>query len=138
LTEDLRRFGPPPSLDEIEELAHRVFASLPEAFTAPCAGIAIRVMDFADEETLAEMGVESPFDLAGLYRGAPLTAKGTADVTQHLDMVLLFRRPLLDWWSEDEMPFEDLIRHVLIHEIGHHYGFSDADMECIEAAAAEP
>jgi predicted Zn-dependent protease with MMP-like domain len=132
-SDDLRQFGPPPSLDEIEELAHRIFASLPAAFTAPCKGIAIRVLDFAEDEILAEMEIESPFDLAGLYRGAPLTAKGAADFSQHLDMVLLFRRPLLDWWAEDGMAFEDLIRHVLVHEIGHHFGFSDDDMERIEA-----
>jgi predicted Zn-dependent protease with MMP-like domain len=132
---DLRRFGRPPSLDEVEEMAHRVFAALPEAFTARCRGIAIRVLDFADDATLAEMGIESPFDLAGLYRGAPLTARGAADLTQHLDMVFLYRRALLDWWAEENEDFEDIVRHVLIHEIGHHFGFSDDDMERIEAAA---
>ena len=135
---DLRRFGPPPSLDEIEELAHRLFAALPRAFTAPCQGIAIRVVDFAEDEILAEMGIESPFELAGLYRGAPLTVRGAAETAQHLDMVLLFRRALLDWWAEDGTDFEDLVRHVLVHEIGHHYGFSDADMERIEDEATSP
>ena len=133
---ELRSFGTPPSLDEVEELAHRVFAGLPQAFTARCQGLAIRVLDFADDATLAEMGIESPFELAGLYRGAPLTARGAADVTQHLDMVFLYRRALLDWWAEDGMDFEDLVRHVLIHEIGHHFGLSDADMERIEEAAS--
>ena len=132
---ELRSFGTPPSLDEVEELAHRVFAGLPKAFTAPCQGLAIRVLDFADDATLSEMGIESPFELAGLYRGAPLTGRGAADVTQHLDMVFLYRRALLDWWAEDGMSFEDLVRHVLIHEIGHHYGLSDADMERIEEGA---
>ena len=134
---DLRKFGPPPSLDEVEELAHRVFAALPEAFTARCKGIAIRVLDFADDATLTEMGIESPFDLAGLYRGAPLTVRGAADLTQHLDMVFLYRRALLDWWAEENEDFEDLVRHVLIHEIGHHFGFSDDDMERIEHEAGE-
>jgi len=129
---ELRRFGPPPSLGEIEEIAHRVFAGLPEAFTARCEGVAIRVLDFPEDETLAEMGIDSPFDLAGLYRGAPLTQKGAGDFAQTLDMVFLYRRPLLDWWAEEEMPLEDLVRHVLIHEIGHHFGFSDEDMERIE------
>jgi predicted Zn-dependent protease with MMP-like domain len=132
---DLRRFGAPPSLSEIEELAQRIFAGLPRAFTARCQGLAIRVLDFADDETLAEMGIESPFDLAGLYRGAPLTVRGAADVTQHLDMVFLYRRALLDWWAEEDENFEDLVRHVLVHEIGHHFGFSDADMERIEGEA---
>jgi predicted Zn-dependent protease with MMP-like domain len=131
---DLRRFGAPPSLDEIEEIAHRVFAALPAAFTARCEGLAIRVLDFAEDETLAEMGIDSPFDLAGLYRGAPLTQKGAGDFAQALDMVFLYRRPLLDWWAEEGIEFEDLVRHVLIHEIGHHFGFSDEDMERIEAA----
>ena len=129
---ELRKFGRPPSLDEIEEMAHRVFAALPEAFTARCQGIAIRVLDFADDETLAEMGIESPFELAGLYRGAPLTARGAADLTQHLDMVFRYRRALLDWWAEEDEDFEHLVRHVLIHEIGHHFGFSDEDMDRIE------
>jgi predicted Zn-dependent protease with MMP-like domain len=132
---DLRKFGRPPSLDEVEEMAHRVFEALPVAFTARCKGIAIRVLDFADDATLAEMGIESPFDLAGLYRGAPLTGRGAADLTQHLDMVFLYRRALLDWWAEENEDFEDLVRHVLIHEIGHHFGFSDDDMHRIEAEA---
>ena len=132
---DLRRFGAPPSLDEIEEIAHRVFAALPAAFTARCEGLAIRVLDFAEDETLAEMGIDSPFDLAGLYRGAPLTQKGAGDFAQALDMVFLYRRPLLDWWAEEGIEFEDLVRHVLIHEIGHHFGFSDEDMERIEAGS---
>jgi len=132
---DLRKFGRPPSLGEVEEMAQRVFAALPEAFKARCKGIAIRVLDFADDATLSEMGIESPFDLAGLYRGAPLTVRGAADLTQHLDMVFLYRRALLDWWAEEDEDFEDLVRHVLIHEIGHHFGFSDDDMERIEAEA---
>jgi predicted Zn-dependent protease with MMP-like domain len=133
--QDLRRFGPPPSLDEIAEIAHRVFAALPATFTARCQGVAIRVLDFPEGETLAEMGIDSPFDLAGLYRGAPLTQKGAGDFAQVLDMVFLYRRPLLDWWAEEDMAFEDLIRHVLVHEIGHHFGLSDDDMERIEAGA---
>ena len=131
----LRDFGTPPTIDELAEIAHRVFAALPVAFTAPCQGLAIRVLDFPEDETLAEMGIDSPFDLAGLYRGAPLTQKGAGDFAQVLDMVFLYRRPLLDWWVEEETELEDLVRHVLIHEIGHHFGFSDADMERIESEA---
>jgi predicted Zn-dependent protease with MMP-like domain len=132
---ELRRFGPPPNIDEIAEIAQRVFGALPETFTARCQGVAIRVLDFPEGETLAEMGIDSPFDLAGLYRGAPLTQKGAGDFAQVLDMVFLYRRPLLDWWAEEDMAFEDLIRHVLVHEIGHHFGLSDDDMERIEAGA---
>ncbi|HVO01590.1 MAG TPA: metallopeptidase family protein [Candidatus Cybelea sp.] len=134
MAEELRRFGLAPTLAEIEEMAHRIFAQLPKAFTARCQGLAIRVLDFAEDETLSEMGIESPFDLAGLYRGAPLTVKGAGDFAKALDLVFLYRRPLIDWWAEDEVGFEDLVRHVLIHEIGHHFGFSDADMERIEAS----
>ena len=126
-----------PSLDELEVLAQEAYRRLPHKFRSLCEGLVIRVEDFADDETLAEMEIESPFELAGLYRGAPLTARGAADLTQHLDMVFLYRRALLDWWSEDTMDFEDLVRHVLIHEIGHHFGFSDDDMERIEAEAAQ-
>ena len=133
----LRSFGQPPSLGEIEELARRIFDELPAAFTAPCRNIAIRVADFADDDTLREMAIESPFDLAGLYRGAPLTAKGANDFTQHLDMIFLYRRPMIDWWAEDDVPFEEVVRHLLIHEIGHHFGFSDEDMERIEQADNE-
>jgi predicted Zn-dependent protease with MMP-like domain len=132
---DLRRFGAPPSIDELAEIAQRVFAALPAAFTARCRGLAIRVLDFAEDETLAEMDIDSPFDLAGLYRGAPLTEKGAGDFAQALDMVFLYRRPLLDWWAEEGVELEDLIRHVLIHEIGHHFGFSDDDMDRIEAGS---
>jgi predicted Zn-dependent protease with MMP-like domain len=131
----LRRFGPPPTAGEIEELARRILATLPPALLAHCEGLAIRVEDFADDEILEEMEIDSPFDLAGLYRGSPLPVKGAGATAQHLDTVLLFRRAMLDWWAEDEMPFEDLVRHLLIHEIGHHFGFSDADMERIERAA---
>jgi predicted Zn-dependent protease with MMP-like domain len=134
-SDGLRRFGPPPTAGEIEECARRVLATLPPALLAHCQHLAIRVEDFADDETLAETGIESPFDLAGLYRGSPLPVKGAGETAQHLDTVLLFRRPMLDWWAEDEMPFDDLVRHLLIHEIGHHFGFSDADMERIEQAA---
>jgi predicted Zn-dependent protease with MMP-like domain len=132
---DLRRFGAAPSLGEIEEIAQRVFAELPGVFTARCQGLAIRVLDFAEDDVLAEMGIDSPFDLAGLYRGAPLTEKGAGDFAQSLDMVFLYRRPLLDWWSEEGIALEDLVRHVLIHEIGHHFGFSDDDMDRVEAGA---
>jgi predicted Zn-dependent protease with MMP-like domain len=129
---DLRRFGAPPSIDEIAEIAQRVFAALPAAFTARCQGLAIRVLDFPEDETLAEMGIDSPFDLAGLYRGAPLTRKGAGDFAQALDMVFLYRRPLLDWWAEEGMDLEELVRHVLVHEIGHHFGFSDEDIERLQ------
>ena len=130
-----RRFGKPPSLADIEAIAAREFARLPAILAARCRGVAIRVEEFPDEETLVEMEIDSPFGIAGLYHGTPITAKSVADIVMNVDVVLLYRRPMLDWWAEDEMDFEDLVRHVLIHEIGHHFGFSDADMERIESEA---
>ena len=127
----LRSFGAPPSLGEIEEMGRRAMDALPRAFRDRCGAVAIRAMDFADEETLAEMGIDDPFELAGLYRGVPLTERGHDDPTG-IDIVFLYRRPILDWWAEEEMALEDLIRHLVVHEIGHHFGFSDEDMESIE------
>ncbi|TDQ78570.1 putative Zn-dependent protease with MMP-like domain [Dongia mobilis] len=132
--DSLRHFGPPPSLGEIEEMGRRAYDALPPAFIARCGPVAIRAEEFADPETLEEMGIEDPFELAGLYRGVPLTERGHDDPVG-IDMVFLYRRPILDWWAEEEMEFEDLIRHLIVHEIGHHFGFSDEEMEAIETAA---
>ncbi len=134
---DGREFGVPPSLAEMEAMAARAFAGLPAVFTALCRNLVIRVEDFPDEDVLAEMGIESPFDLAGLYQGVPLTQQEISNPRPALDMVFLYRRPLLDWWCEEGRDLEALIRHVLIHEIGHHFGFSDDDMDRIEAADAD-
>jgi predicted Zn-dependent protease with MMP-like domain len=129
-------YSQPPSLADIEEIAQAAFAGLPAVLTARCQGLVIRVEDFADEEILADMGIESPFDLAGLYQGVPLTEQEISHFRPAIDMVFLYRRPLLDWWCEEELDLDALVRHVLVHEIGHHFGFSDADMERIEAEAA--
>ena len=131
------RFSLAPSLAQIEEMAARVYRELPQAFTALCRNLVIRVEDFADDEVLAEMGIDSPFDLAGLYQGVPLTQQELSNPRPAIDMIFLYRRPLLDWWCEEERDLEALIRHVLIHEIGHHFGFSDEDMERIEGSAWE-
>ena len=127
----LRRFGLAPSADEIEEMGRRVLATLPAEFLAQCGNVALRVEDFADEETLAEMDIGDPFELAGLYRGVPLTERGADDPTG-LDVVFLYRRPILDWWAEGEDTLEHLIRHLVVHEIGHHFGYSDEAMEAVE------
>lgn len=128
-------YSRPPSLADIEEIAQAVYASLPAVLAARCAGLVIRVEDFPEDEVLAEMGIDSPFDLAGLYQGVPLTEQAITHPRPAIDMVFLYRRPLLDWWCEEEIELQALIRHVLIHEIGHHFGFSDADMEQIEATS---
>ena len=127
-------FATAPSLDDIEEIARTAFASLPEEFQALTTEIAFRVDDFPDPGTEREMGLQSPFDLMGLYSGIPLGEKETAMQTGP-DMIFLYRRPLLDYWCETEEDLTHLVRHVLIHEIGHHFGLSDEDMEKIEAAA---
>lgn len=126
----------PPSLGDLEEIAQRIFTGLPDDLTARCHDLVIRIEDFPDAEVMAEMGIESPFDLAGLYQGVPLTHQEISQPRSGVDMVFLYRRALLDWWCEEEIELESLIKHVLVHEIGHHFGFSDADMERIEAADA--
>ena len=125
-----------PSLADLEELAHAAYARLPEEFRALCAGVVIKVDDFPDDETLREMECESEFDLLGLFRGIGL-AQGSASFQtgQFPNMIWLYRRPMLDYWAEHEETLGHLVTHVLVHEIGHHFGLSDEDMEAIEAAA---
>ena len=125
-----------PSLDEIEALAQAAYARLPEAFRRLCGGLVVRVEDFPDDDTLAEMGLDSPFDLLGLFRGIGLAQDGAVPQTgQFPNMIWLYRRPILDYWSEHEETLGHLVTHVLVHEIGHHFGLSDDDMEAIEARA---
>ncbi|WP_430910437.1 metallopeptidase family protein [Methylobacterium sp. sgz302541] len=124
-----------PSLAEIEALAFAAFDALPEGFRRLCGGVRIHVDDFPDEETLAEMECESEFDLLGLFRGVGLAQAGEVATGQMPNAVWLYRRPLLDYWAEHDETLGHLVTHVLVHEIGHHFGLSDADMEAIEAAA---
>ncbi|NNM74278.1 metallopeptidase family protein [Enterovirga aerilata] len=129
-----------PGLVEFEQLAHEAFARLPELFRQRCAGVAIQVADFPDDEMLDELGLESEFDLLGLFRGVGLAQGGDPALLQTgqmPNMVWLFRRPLLDYWAEHDETLGHLVTHVLVHEIGHHFGLSDEDMERIEAAAGE-
>jgi predicted Zn-dependent protease with MMP-like domain len=125
-----------PSLAEFERLAEAAYARLPASFRELCEGVVIRVEDFPDDETVREMGLSSEFDLLGLFRGVGLAQGGaTLGTGQFPNMVWLYRRPLLDYWAEHEETLGHLVSHVLIHEIGHHFGLSDEDMEAIEAAA---
>ena len=125
-----------PSLADLEKMATAAFARLPEDFRALCRDLVIRVEDFPDDETLREMDLESEFDLLGLFRGIGL-AQGSAQLQtgQFPNMIWLYRRPILDYWAEHEETLGHLVTHVLVHEIGHHFGLSDEDMEAIEAAA---
>jgi predicted Zn-dependent protease with MMP-like domain len=122
----------PPSVAEIEKLAERALAAIPPEIKQHLGPVLIRVEEFPDEETEAEMGLESPFDILGLYRGVALPHKSVSDPRPNIDMVFLYRQPILDYWCETGEDLERIVRHVLIHEIGHHIGFSDADMERIE------
>ena len=123
----------PPSLADIDAIAQDAFQSIPAELRKHAEGVVIRVEEFPDEETEEEMGLESPFDILGLYRGTAIDRKSTLDLPHQPDMVFLYRRPLIDYWAESGEDLVHLVRHVLIHEIGHHFGFSDADMEAIEA-----
>ncbi len=125
--------GLPPTLGDIEAFAERALATIPDPLKRHLGTVVIRVEEFPDEETEVEMGLESPFDILGLYRGVALPSKSVADVRPDADMVFLYRRPILDYWCETGEDLYRVVRHVLIHEIGHHFGFSDDDMERLEA-----
>ena len=122
-----------PSLAEMEAMAHQIFERLPSGFRDLCEGVIIRVDDFPTEEVLDEMKAESEFDLLGLFQGTGLPFQSQGDVARLPNMVWLYRRPILDYWAEHEETLGDVVRHVLVHEIGHHFGLSDDDMAEIEA-----
>lgn len=122
-----------PTLAEFEALAREEFARLPDPFRALCGDLVIRVDDFATEEVLKHMGIEDAFDLMGLFQGIGLPFRSDSVSGQMPNMVWLYRRPILDYWGEHDETLGAVIAHVLIHEIGHHFGLSDADMEAIEA-----
>jgi predicted Zn-dependent protease with MMP-like domain len=125
-----------PTLEEMEAMAHAVFERLPQAFRKLCEGLVIRVDDFATDEVLDSMGIESEFDLLGLFQGVGLPFQSHSDPSPMPNMVWLYRRPILDYWAEHDETIGHIVRHVLIHEIGHHFGLSDDDMERIEASVA--
>ena len=131
-------FTQPPSIEDLETIAEAAYAAIPRELTRHVDNVVIRVVDFPDEETMDEMGCETEFDLLGLYRGVDLSRKSTLDVVTNMDMIFLYRGPLLDYWCETGEDLTHLVRHVLIHEIGHHFGLSDDDMERIEAEADRP
>ena len=125
----------PPSLADIEALARHALATIPQRLARHVQDVVVRVVDFPDHETMAEMGLNSPFDLLGLYRGVSLDRKSVGDAPTDLDMIFLYRRPLLDYWIETGEPLWRIVRNVLIHECGHHFGLSDNEMARIEGEA---
>src|SRR4029077_490886 len=124
-----------PSLAEMEAMAHEIFERLPKGFRDLCEGVILRVDDFPTDEVLDELNAASEFDLLGLFQGIGLPFRSNDDIARLPNMVWLYRRPILDYWAEHEETLGHIVRHVLIHEIGHHFGLSDADMEAIEARA---
>lgn len=121
-----------PTLDDIEALARTAFESIPDELRRHVGDVVIRIDEFPDEETCRDMELESGFDLLGLYQGVSLDQKEAMGSRQEVDMIFLYRRPLLDYWCETGEELSHLVRHVLIHEIGHHFGLSDDDMEALE------
>ncbi len=124
-----------PSIPEMEDIAERAYEALPEEFRALTRGVVIRVVDFPEEDVLRELDAETEFDILGLFQGIGLAQDGAVPQSGQMpNMVFLYRRPILDYWAENEETLGHIVTHVLVHEIGHHFGLSDEDMEAIEAA----
>ena len=124
-----------PSLDELALIADEALRSLPSEFHALCGGLVIRIEDFPDEEVLEEMDCETDYDLLGLFAGTGLAHQSPSAPALTPNMVFLYRRPIIDYWAEHEETLGAVVTHVLVHEIGHHFGLSDDDMARIEMAA---
>lgn len=118
-----------PSLGDFERLAAEAFAGLPDAVRAACAGLALRVVDFPPDEVLDELGIDDPYELTGLYDGIALSERSVMHQPTRPDAVWLYRRPILEEWIDrGDVPLDGLVRHVLVHEVAHHLGWSDADI----------
>lgn len=130
----MRRFGNPPSADEMEAIARRALEALPAPFSDHLKDVVLLIEDFADDETLDAMEIGDPFDLTGIYEGIPLTERSVEHSGTMPDRIRLFRRPILDEWAGGEDTLEHLVAHVLIHEVGHHFGLSDEAMHALEEA----
>lgn len=124
-----------PTAAEIEALAREVLQRMPAPFAAHLANIVLVVEEFADEETLAELEIEDPFGLTGLYHGQPVGEKGSTQSGAMPDRIHLYRRPILDEWCDTGDTLQALITHVVVHEVGHHFGLSDKDMHALEHQA---
>lgn len=127
-----------PSIGEVDSLARNAFAHLPATFRGLCADLIIVIDDFPDDQIMEDMGLESPFDLLGLFEGSGIGERFTMDKDEKPNRITLYRRPILDYWAENNETLKDIINHVFIHEIGQHFGLSDDDMDHVEAAAEYP
>jgi predicted Zn-dependent protease with MMP-like domain len=125
----------PPSLADLDIMAQKALATIPEELKRHLGAVVIRIEEFPDAETEEEMGLESPFDILGLYRGVALPHQSVSSPRAGIDMIFLYRRPILDYWCETGEDLYSIVRHVVIHEVGHHFGFSDEDMERLEGEA---
>jgi predicted Zn-dependent protease with MMP-like domain len=125
----------PPDADRIEAIARATIARLPAAFAEHLGDVVLRIEEIADDEVLAELGIEHPLDLTGLYTGRPVGEKSVSDIAAIPDMIHLYRRAILDEWIDTDVSLEALVAHVVIHEVGHHFGLSDADMHALEELA---
>jgi predicted Zn-dependent protease with MMP-like domain len=130
------RLAKAPSLDEIEALAAAAFRRLPQRFRQLCGNLVIRVEDFPADDVIEEMGLESEFDLLGLFHGVGLPFQSETAPVKMPNLIWLYRRPILDYWAEHDETLGKIVTHVLLHEIGHHFGFSDEDIAAIETDAA--
>jgi predicted Zn-dependent protease with MMP-like domain len=124
-----------PTLEEFEVLAEAAYRRLPEGFRTMCEGLVVRVTDFPTDEVLDELGAQSEFDLLGLFQGVGLPFRSESAPVSMPNMIWLYRRPILDYWAEHDETLGKIVTHVLVHEIGHHFGLSDDDMAAIEAKA---
>ena len=122
-----------PEIADIEAMAEAALESLPEAFRTPARDVVLRVEDFASDAMLAELGIKSPFELTGLYEGVPLTEKSVTHQPKHPDAIWLFRRAILEEWLErGDVALADLVTHVVVHELAHHFGWSDEDIATVD------
>lgn len=127
--------GPPPSVALIEAIARETLAALPEPFAGYLHDVVLRIEELADAETLAALEIDHPLDLTGLYEGLPIGEKESGAAGAMPDRITLYRRAILDEWVEEGEDFATLIHHIVIHEVGHHFGLSDDDMHALEDAA---
>ena len=122
----------PPDSEAIAVLAERALLDIPETLRRHIGGIGISVAEFADDETLDAMGIESEWDLTGLYTGTPIGQRSVGDIVRAPDLIFLYRQPILLEWVENGEDLGRLVRNVVIHEIAHHFGFTEQEIEALE------